>query len=94
MAKNLFLLIHCDERLCMEYVTSVTPHDDFKLVLDFDNGETKVFDATPYLGKGVFKRLQDLELFKQAYVCGGTVCWPDGLDIAPETLFDRSLNIS
>ena len=77
----------------MEHVTSVTPRDDFKLVLGFDTGETKVFDATPYLEKGVFKRLRDPHLFKQAYVCGGTVCWPDDLDIAPETLYDRSTTI-
>jgi hypothetical protein len=49
-----------------------------------------VFDAKPYLDKGVFQRLQDIKLFRQAYVEGGTVCWPQDLDIAPETLYDRS----
>jgi len=77
----------------MEHVTSVLATDDFHLELMFDTGELKVFDATPYLDKGVFQRLKDLSLFKQAYVAGGTVCWPHDLDIAPETLYDRSVGI-
>jgi hypothetical protein len=49
-----------------------------------------LFDARPYLSKGAFTRLQNPALFKQAYVAFDTVCWPDELDIAPETLYDRS----
>lgn len=75
----------------MEHVTQVAPRDDFHLELTFDTGERKVFDVKPYLDKGVFRRLQDIQLFKQAYVEGGTVCWPQNLDIAPETLYDRSI---
>lgn len=75
----------------MEHVTQVAPRDDFHLELTFDTGERKIFDVKPYLDKGVFRRLQDIQLFKQAYVGGGTVCWPQDLDIAPETLYDRSI---
>ena len=74
----------------MEHVTQVAPRDDFHLELTFDTGERKVFDVKPYPDKGVFRRLQDIQLFRQAYVGGGTVCWPQDLDIAPETLYDRS----
>ena len=38
----------------------------------------------------MFVRLQDVALFKQAFVAMGTVCWPGNLDIAPETLYDLS----
>lgn len=64
--------------------------DDFHLELKFSTGEAGLFDMRPYLDKGVFRRLQDLALFKQAYVAFDTVCWPGNLDIAPETLYDRS----
>lgn len=77
----------------MEYVTRVLARDDFHLELMFDIGEIKVFDAKPYLDKGVFQRLRDINLFKQAYVAGGTVCWSQDLDIAPETLYDRSVEM-
>ena len=74
----------------MESVTSVQARDDFHLELKFNTGETRLFDARPYLEKGVFQRLKDPALFRQAYVAFGTVCWPGNLDIAPETLYDRS----
>jgi hypothetical protein len=35
--------------------------------------------------------LQDIDLFNQAFVALDTVCWPGDLDIAPETLYDRSV---
>jgi hypothetical protein len=74
----------------METVTQVRARDDYMLELEFDTGETRVFDARPYLEKGVFTRLKDPAMFKQAYVAYDTVCWPGNLDIAPETLYDRS----
>ncbi len=77
----------------METVTRVTPKDNFHLELQFSTGETRLFDARPYLDRGAFKKLQDPALFKQAYVAFDTVCWPGNLDIAPETLYDRSVAI-
>jgi len=78
----------------MESVLSVSPRDDFHLELRFNTGEIGIFDVSPYLEKGVFKKLKELSLFKQAYVAFDTVCWPGDLDIAPETLYDRSLKQS
>ena len=75
----------------MESVVSVRPRENFHLELRFNTGETRLFDARPYLDKGVFQRLQDKELFNQVYVAFDTVCWPGNLDIAPETLYDKSL---
>ncbi len=77
----------------MEFVTKVVPHDDFSLELWFSTGDHRLFDVRPYLNKGVFTRLQNLTLFKQAFVALDTVCWPGDLDIAPETLFDRSVPV-
>ncbi|OGS98557.1 MAG: hypothetical protein A3F73_07875 [Gallionellales bacterium RIFCSPLOWO2_12_FULL_59_22] len=75
----------------METVQSAHPRDDYHLVLTFSTGETRLFDARPYLQRGIFTRLKDLSLFKQAHVACDTVCWPGNLDIAPETLYDRSV---
>ena len=68
-------------------VTKVTPNDDFNLSLEFDDGQHKLFDMSPYLEKGLFTRLKNLATFKGAYVSFGTVMWSCGLDIAPETLY-------
>ena len=78
----------------MESVIRVVPRDDFTLELWFDTGDRRLFDARPYLNKGVFVQLQNLQRFKQAYVALDTVCWPGEIDIAPETLYDRSVPIT
>ena len=74
----------------MESVIRVLPKDNFFLELWFDNGSHRLFDARPYLNRGVFVQLQNLDRFKQAYIAYDTVCWPGNLDIAPETLYDCS----
>jgi hypothetical protein len=78
----------------MEAVIRVVPRNDFFLELWFNTGDHRLFDARPYLNLGVFTRLQDVALFKQAFVALDTVCWPGDLDIAPETLYDRSIAIT
>ncbi len=78
----------------METVIQVRAREDFHLELKFNTGELRLFDARPYLEKGVFRRLKDPAQFRQAYVAFGTVCWPGNLDIAPETLYDRSIPLT
>ena len=78
----------------MESVIKVLPRDDYHLELWFDTNEHRLFDARPYLTKGVFTRLRDIDLFKQAFVALDTVCWPGSLDTAPDTLYDRSSPIN
>ena len=74
----------------MEQVTHVYAADDYQLELTFSTGEKRVFDAKPYLTKGVFTALQDPAKFKHAFIAFGTVCWPGNLDISPATLYGRS----
>lgn len=78
----------------MESVIRVSPRDDFTLELWFDNGAHRLFDVRPYLDRGVFARLKDPVRFRQAFVALDTVCWPGEIDIAPETLYDRSMPLA
>ena len=73
-------------------VTRVTASDDYALALEFENGECRVFNMRPYLTKPPFGLLNDIALFKLARVENGTVTWPGDLDIAPETLYDKSVS--
>ena len=72
-------------------VTRVTATDDFQLSLQFENGECRIFDMKPYLAKRPFVPLSDIAVFKLARVENGTVTWPGDLDIAPETLYEKSI---
>jgi hypothetical protein len=71
-------------------VVQVKATADYLLYLTFENGETRVFDMSPYLEKRPFDRLKDSPLFVLAKVDYGTVVWPGNIDIAPETLYRHS----
>ena len=74
----------------IHHVLAVIPIQDHLLYLRFDNKAMRVFDMRPYLDKSDFQALKEPTLFQQAYVSAGTVCWPGNIDIAAETLYDRS----
>ena len=72
------------------HVTSVRALDDYRLELSFDNGESRIFDVKPYLGRGVFVRLRDPSLFQAVRAVAGSVEWPCGLDLSYDTLYLES----
>jgi hypothetical protein len=78
----------------MESVVRVVPREDYQLEIEFSTGEVRLFDVRPYLDKGIFSQLKDRALFARAFVAFDTVCWPNELDIAPETLYIQSVPIS
>jgi hypothetical protein len=56
----------------------------------FDDGTEGDVDFSEYVGKGpVFEALREPSFFQSARVEGGTICWPNGADIAPETLYEK-----
>lgn len=67
---------------------------NFGLSLIFNNGEKRRFDMRPYLQYPVFQRLKAEGYFSLARVDYGTVTWPGNIDIAPETLYDRSVPLA
>lgn len=71
-------------------VTAVLPRAPSLLELVFENGERRLFDVAPLLEERTCRLLRDRRLFSQARVENGTVTWPGGIEIAPETLYDRS----
>lgn len=71
-------------------VTAVEATTEHRLVLRFDNGERRLFDAKPLLGIGRFRELAAPEAFGQVRVSFDTVAWANGLDLDPEYLYERS----
>jgi len=57
-----------------------------QLRIEFSDGARKTIDFSRWLQGEVFKPLVDKREFKRFFIDGGTVCWPNGADIAPETL--------
>lgn len=77
----------------MKKILEVTANDDFSLTLKFSDGLTKRFDAKPYLEKGIFKELKNLDYFKNIKIVFGTVQWQNEQDFAPETLYAEGILI-
>lgn len=74
-------------------VVEVKACDGYTLELVFENGERRWFDMNPLLEKKPFSRLKETGAFFGAHIDYGTVVWPGNIDIAPETLYDRSAPI-
>lgn len=68
-------------------VKNVSASADYKLYIEFSNGEHGIYDCSPLLDFGVFQELKDLQYFKQARALDGTVVWPHEQDICPDTLY-------
>jgi hypothetical protein len=58
-----------------------------RIHLAFNDGREKTVDFLPWLSGPVFEPLKDEEYFRRFFLEAGTVAWPNGADIAPETLY-------
>ena len=68
---------------------SVTPKDNYRLLLVYETGEQKLFDVKPY----ITGELKDLKNFNSVRVANHTVEWNGGQDIAPHELYEDSISI-
>ena len=53
----------------------------------FDDGTEKSIDISQWFKGPVFEPLKDPKFFKRFFIEAGTLCWPNGVDIAPEALY-------
>lgn len=72
-------------------IVGATPLDGYRLLLRFEDGVEGEVDVSRLVTfDGVFAELHDLEMFRQVRVdaATGTIVWPGGADLAPDTLHD------
>lgn len=71
-------------------VVSVRVIPPYMLELEFEDGVQRVVDLEDELYGPIFEPLKDPAYFAQVSVDDelGTVVWPNGADIAPETLYE------
>ena len=83
-------------------VVQVVPTDDFKVYIYFADGKIKIFDASELITKGVFTKIQDINIFKNTCtVLNDTLAWDIAgnfdasacLDLDPEELYNSCLDI-
>ena len=59
-----------------------------RIHLVFSDSSEATLDFRQWLDGPVFEPLKDQSYFRRFFIDGGTVVWPNGADIAPETLYD------
>lgn len=86
-------------------ITKVVPMDDFTLILSFDNGETRRFDARPLLQPGtVFAPLRQWDRFRRVYLdedhcvawdidprVDSSKVWSNKVDLCPDSCYVDSI---
>lgn len=72
-------------------VTEVEPLDGYRLRVRFEDGVGGVVDVSALAGHGVFAAWTDPKFFERVTVDdrSGTIVWPNGADIAPDSLYAR-----
>jgi hypothetical protein len=71
-------------------VTRAEHRGGFTIHLTFNDGVQGVVDFARWLDGPMFEPLRDLTYFQRFFIEGGTVSWPNGADIAPETLYEQA----
>lgn len=70
-------------------VEVVAPH---RLRLGFDDGTVGEVNFSDREWRGVLEPLADPDFFERVYVDAeaGTIAWPNGVDLAPEPLYEAA----
>ena len=61
------------------------------LLVTFSNGEKRIFDAQWLMKYPVYKKLEDFNVFKEAYIENGIIVWDNGtIDVGTEMVYRKS----
>lgn len=76
-------------------VTEVEVVPPYRLTLTFADGSTGTVDCARWVldkNAGIFAPLRDPALFAQVFVDheAGTIVWPNGADVDPDTLYEEA----
>ena len=75
----------------MQRVAKVKALENYLLLLQFQNGEKRVFDCQPFLKDRLYEKLNDADFFRSVHVDNmGVVCWDETTDINPYVLYEKS----
>ena len=70
----------------MIHVNKVQYAERYKLYVELSNGISGYFDLTPYLDKGVFTQLKNIDYLKKVKPDTFGICWPNGQDLSADTI--------
>ena len=77
-------------------IISISPNDDYTLLVTFSDKKTKLYDMKPLLEKSPFDQLKDKNLFfsVQVDVGGYGISWNDFIDLSEYELYVNSKEVA
>lgn len=67
--------------------------EEYKLLIKFDNGEVKIFDASKLISRKPFMSLINKSVFNNVRLNGISIVWNEDIDICPDELYYTSVPI-
>lgn len=69
-------------------VRKVTPLEEFNVLIEFEDGVTKQINLDRFLRAPIFEPIrEDIDVFRDMHIAGGTIAWANGADIDPDVLY-------
>jgi hypothetical protein len=68
---------------------------DYKIKINYETGETKLFNVLPYISGPWYGELNNYSYFKTVHILanGKGIEWEHGQDIAPHELYDMGVSM-
>lgn len=83
-------------------ILQVYPIENYKVYLYFSDGKIKLYDVSPLLDKGIFRKLQDKDFYlNRCTVLNKTLAWDvtgdynpnECIDLDPVVLYEDSIEV-
>jgi hypothetical protein len=71
-------------------INNLKANEDYTLLINFENVETKLFDVKPYLNLEVFEELKDKKYFMAVGNFKYYIAWSNEQDLSCDTLYFES----
>lgn len=73
----------------MNEVIEIKTLENYLIWLKFSDGQEKVVDLKPFIGKGFTKELLTIDKYNEVFIePGGGIAWPNGFDLCPNFLHE------
>lgn len=77
--------------MLMNRVKEVSALPGYRLAIVFRDGKQGVFDCNPYRDDPCLSGIWAEEVFAKVVADHGTVMWPDGSDLCPDEVYEKTV---
>lgn len=78
----------------MKKIKKIHIIQNYRLRIEFVNNVKNIFDLKPYLDKGIFQELKDLNYLSKIKNRGYFIEWPNEQDLSSDTLYYHGIPVN